>query len=364
MSTPKLTGALPHALSLPQRLATAIHHEIVRACTPGDRLPAMRELAKRYVVSINTVGAALDLLAADGTVEKRHGSGVYVSEQAPRRIGILSELDLMNPAIGPYFRGVAGHAKRLLEARGYESRLYVGNQRPALVESDTVTCPQFWDDLHAGHLHGAVLIDVPSTDAWAGRVLRAPVPLVGHHSGYTVEPDFRGIIRSAVAQLCAQGCRRLGLIAWADPAPFVEAVAALGLETHDSWIVRDAHPGVAGAGWEGFRDIWSSTATHPDGLLILDDVLFTDAQFAMLQLRLRVPDDLRVVVQCTAGSPPRTSLPVHLLSVDPAEAAERLVDMLEARLAGQDPPPTVHHLAFRDEQAPQYAELPATSAPA
>jgi DNA-binding transcriptional MocR family regulator len=46
----------------------------------GDRLPSSRELVERHRVSPITVSRAIALLAQDGVVESRPGSGTYVSE--------------------------------------------------------------------------------------------------------------------------------------------------------------------------------------------------------------------------------------------------------------------------------------------
>jgi GntR family transcriptional regulator, transcriptional repressor for pyruvate dehydrogenase complex len=45
---------------------------------PGDRLPSTRELSERFAVTTPTLREALRGLEATGTIEIRHGSGVYV----------------------------------------------------------------------------------------------------------------------------------------------------------------------------------------------------------------------------------------------------------------------------------------------
>lgn len=50
---------------------------------PGDRLPSVRQLARRLQLHPNTISAVYQELAARGWVEQRPGSGVYVRPQLP-----------------------------------------------------------------------------------------------------------------------------------------------------------------------------------------------------------------------------------------------------------------------------------------
>ena len=65
----------------------SLHEQIVRQVTlgvlsgelaPGERLPSIRELARRFKVHSNTVSAAYQQLSAERWVEHKRGSGVYV----------------------------------------------------------------------------------------------------------------------------------------------------------------------------------------------------------------------------------------------------------------------------------------------
>jgi DNA-binding transcriptional regulator YhcF (GntR family) len=49
---------------------------------PGQRLPSIRELARRHKIHSNTVSAAYRQLAKTGWVQVRKGSGVYARSQA------------------------------------------------------------------------------------------------------------------------------------------------------------------------------------------------------------------------------------------------------------------------------------------
>lgn len=60
---------------LSRRVLDLIRYEGLR---PGDRLPSVRELSERFATASPTMRGALGRLQANGVVEIRHGSGVYV----------------------------------------------------------------------------------------------------------------------------------------------------------------------------------------------------------------------------------------------------------------------------------------------
>ena len=82
-----------------------IHDEIHEAIdagrwVPGDRIPAERELADQFGVSRMTLRQAIMLLVDEGILERRVGSGTFVSEQKVQEHlnGITSFTDLMADA--------------------------------------------------------------------------------------------------------------------------------------------------------------------------------------------------------------------------------------------------------------------------
>jgi DNA-binding LacI/PurR family transcriptional regulator len=352
-------GQKPIRTPVAEQVAGLLKAEIARL-KPGDRLPGMHELRRRYEVSINTVGMALALLQQEGVVVRRNGNGVFVADRAPRRIGILSELDLFDSRISPQWRSLAGALKSSLEAAGHISQVYIGNAEPGPGASDEPTCPRFWEDAAAGRLDGAVIIDLPSNDAWYTRVRGCPIPVVGAMTPYTVTHDVAAITREAVARLAAQGCRRLGFIAWHGEAAFVEAVKNHGLTPCDAWVRADLDPASRGSGWEEFREIWSAPE-KPDGLVILDDMLFADAQLALFEMGVRVPEQVRLAVATSRNASPPTRVPLTAFESDPAELAAELVALLRQRLAGELTAPVTRYLPFREVAVQPAEERPVIS---
>lgn len=79
---------MKHQLSakLPDQLAQRLERDIVQGrYRPGQRLPAEREFAQSLGASRSALREALGQLAERGLVQRRHGSGTWVSDQPDAR---------------------------------------------------------------------------------------------------------------------------------------------------------------------------------------------------------------------------------------------------------------------------------------
>jgi len=335
-------------LRLPEQIARQLQADITTNRKPGDRLPTVMELASKFDVSKHSITNALEILARSGFINKRQGRGVFVAERKTSwRVGILSELDLFDMRISHQWRALAGAVKLRLEELGATPLFYLGNAVGGPAASDVPTCPQFWDDVAAGRLDGAVILNVPSVGVWEERIGNCPIPVVGTQTGFEARPDNVGIITAGVKRLAARGCRRLGLLAWHSEGIFRQVMRECGLVANEVWIRTDIDPVVRGAGWDEFREIWLA-AEKPDGLLILDDMLFLDAQLAMIELGVRVPEDLQLAVLTNRDASLTVRLPINAFEIDPAEQAAALVGMLIQRLEGKRLAPVKKLLSFHE----------------
>ncbi|GAA0364807.1 PLP-dependent aminotransferase family protein [Actinoallomurus spadix] len=80
-------------------LAQELRAEIARL-RPGDRLPSSRSLMSRHQVSPVTVARAIRLLAAEGLLVARPGSGTYVAERPRPAPAEPADLDWQAVALG------------------------------------------------------------------------------------------------------------------------------------------------------------------------------------------------------------------------------------------------------------------------
>ncbi len=102
---------------------------------PGEKLPSTRELARRFKIHQNTVSAAFRELAADGVVEFRKGSGVFVAQPAdgasrPRLEDIFSQFFDRAASHGYSRQEIEDHLRERLQPQRRTGLL--------LIESDPV----------------------------------------------------------------------------------------------------------------------------------------------------------------------------------------------------------------------------------
>ena len=338
-------------LSLAERTVEQLRERIRSGYKPGDCLPPLRKLCDTMGVSLNTLRAALALLAREGRVEIRHGEGVFVRAPAQQpRIGVLSELNLLLPT-SAYHRNLANETLLILRERGMTPYLFCGTVQPG-ESPEEPTCPEFWEAATHHRLDGAIILNAPCNDPWYLRVEETTLPAVGAHTVYAVpHADVRMVVVPGLHALARHGARRIALLA-ASPVQvgplFERTVRELGLSTDPRWIVGEFNPELPGVGWDEFRQIWLAANEKPDGILITSDLLFSGAAQAIRELRIDVPGQLRVATHANRGvAAPWPPLAHVRIEFDPRDFALALVHLLELRLAGKRPPAVLPEVQYR-----------------
>ena len=329
---------------LHEEIAAVLRQEITRSRRAGDRLDSEAKLAQRFSVSGVTIREALLALTKDGLIQRRHGSGTYVKERVDdRHVAVLIELDISHPRISYVYLRVPQQVRRVLERNGYRVKLYVGQVSPTERPSEP-TYPDFIEDVLQEKIRGVVVIATRPHPSWIEPLRRQSVPVVGHPLEYShvVNVDMENLVRLAVERLIEAGRRKLAWLGWSPPwfpsttlPVFKQSLQQHGVPVHEEWISVGLHPSAPGAGWEEFREIWTARAEKPDGLIVADDVLFRDAAAAILDVGVRVPEQLMVITHANKGSGMLCPFPVARMEIDPDEYAEAMGQMLIGLMKGE-----------------------------
>src|SRR6185369_4287878 len=125
---------------------------------PGDRIDTVRNLAKRYQVSVNTIGAAISILAREGLIDARPGRGMRVREvRDTRHVGVVLAMDVFASNVSYFWRRVPQQVIRGLREHGYRTRFYGGDVRPGYDDTDQAITDVI-EDIDDERVRGLVLL--------------------------------------------------------------------------------------------------------------------------------------------------------------------------------------------------------------
>jgi len=332
----------PSHLPLHLQVAERIRRDIADL-EPGTKLWSEAALARRLDVSVFTVREALSLLAVQGYVERRPRSGTYVGNHRQRQaVGILCGVDITHPRASYFYRRLVHRLRTDLEDLELPVRIYIGRAAPG--SGDGLMCNEFWEDVAEHRLAAAVRVATPQDDQWTHRLDREGVAWFPRPNGFEVWQDYPGLIREGLAYLRDNGCRRIAVVGW----PGVEAAAgsrlrdlraSLEAEMDPKRFKTDLRIGSTGAGWDAVMELWTGSTDKPDGLLVCDDVLFSEAAQGLAALGVRVPEDLLVASHATAGDSDLVPFPMLRLEFNADEHARLLAEHVAAVVSGRTPEP-------------------------
>lgn len=342
---------------LHRKIYGLLRREIITKMKAGDLLESQNELARRFGVSFPTVREALSILAEDGVIERRRGSGTIVLDpHANQHVAILSELDITHPRAGYHFRRLAQQLRQWFDDRDFRVRLYIGRIEPGTNDNAVwddpargSSSPEFIEELEGGRIR-AVISVAGISKLLQRRLQDAGIPVVGNDSWLPcwVNTDLRDLVHLGIDHLLAMGRRKLAFLSWGDPKIILDAMRERDLQLNVQWLRTDLPPDSPGAGWEQFREIWSSPGDDkPDGLLVTDDVLFGDALHAIIDSHVRVPEEMAIVTHMSGGAGFWAPFPVAQLETDPDAMAAEMGSMLVQLMDGQMPVPPRRVLGVR-----------------
>jgi GntR family transcriptional regulator, arabinose operon transcriptional repressor len=272
----------------------------------GQRLPSESELGKIFSTSRLTVNRALRELQLSGLIERRVGSGSYVS--ATKRLDL--SFGLLIPDLGdteifePICRGIA-------EVQTEQRHVLLWGRSPADAAAMEAQARESCRQWVAAKVAGAFFAPLELTDkkdAVNSRIARlfetAGIPLILIDRDLVPYPqrsdyDLIGIDNRRAGYVLTEhmlqtGCKRLIFVGRHRAAPscvaravgFREAVQDVGAEFRDEFVLHESDP----TNVDQVRSIMKDL--RPDGIVCSND--FTAAQLmrSLDALSIRVPTDV------------------------------------------------------------------------
>ena len=351
MRTRKIKSATIH-----EQLVEILRKEIRTKYKVGDQIESLSQLAKRFGISPLTARIAVVTLTEEGLIERRPGSGCYVIDRRQGKpVGVYVAFDVFQPQVSFFFRQLTGQLRAELEQQGLRVQFYVETTMPGAETNEH--CLEFVEDIKAGRLAGAAVIGLWPMPWWTGPVEKSQIPVVGIKFNdeplpsyqHAVVLNYPAMVADAIRHILKSGRRRIAILGWQsgrnglqwfdDHAPVArQLLDAEGVSLRPEWIRGDLHPNMIGAGWEEFREIWSVHVEKPDALVVCDDILFRDVIPAIMELGIRVPEELLVVTHANKGSNIVCPFPVVRLEYDPDRVAKAMASMLTKLIQREELP--------------------------
>ncbi len=189
--------------------------ELVAVANVGDRLPSERDLSERWGVARMTLRRAVDSLVSEGIVERRHGSGTYVTPQPfARLLGLTSfSQDMRDRGLAPSSRLLAFRALPADATLAAQLRIPVGDEvlsftRLRLASHDPMAVETVW--LPARFVPG---LEQTELDGSLYELLSDRYRIITGAAKVSIEPVMpEPRIRELLAIASDQACLRIRMI--------------------------------------------------------------------------------------------------------------------------------------------------------
>lgn len=349
------TGQRPATKEIAAHLRTLIKSG---GLASGTGIPSTKDLAAAWGVFPNTVKLALDPLVKEGLLDRRQNRGTFVLDghRKIRRLGIYENFGAIAPADRDFLVSLQIELARVLEKQNAELKVWVDSKKSpkSLPENLIEACrKREVDGVVASHPSKEILKAMKSL----------PVPFAALTSYLDcqarVEFLYADLVENAVRRLAERGARRVGVISNVIPEAatetanrqdvshfyevFAETAASLGLETRPDWVIhpasRKANLEIEHFGYEAIKALWKQPK-RPDGVFIFPHTAVRGSLTALLELGVKIPEELKLVAHGNIETPILSPYPVDWITSSSREIVQAMVKQIQSVLDGNPAKPT------------------------
>lgn len=313
---------------------------------PGEKLPSEEQLLAELQVSRTTLRDALNTLANDNMIVRRHGIGTFVAQNIKvSQIALLSTTEGLTSKQGVFHRLLLDELNRLISELEYRPVLSVG---PGTTFEEQVAYMPVFSGSNIKDVSG--VITQTNLGAFEEQLAQQGVHVVNVSSAvpygrYSVVTDYAQITDIAVNMLRERGFEDFALM-YTDEAGIPGSdmewqiydklnrlmQAAVGGNT-DRLIPVKYTPDLELA-YNEFK-AWWSRADRPKAIFFYDDALCDVATQAILELGIDVPEELAIITLKNVGRSFHFPVPLTGVGVDPKRIAYCAWDMLHSLINNQ-----------------------------
>lgn len=312
----------------------------------GERLPGEESMLSELRVSRSTFREALTSLSSDGIIVRKHGSGTYITS-TPRvgTVTVLVQADALSLPMSHFPHAVIESARECMQVSGYRPVLEVayGDATEELAASIRLSDKPILKET-VGVLSYMSLGPLESWLEDSGIPSVAIEGMVATSKNVALLDSY-GAMRMAADLLRSHGYGDFALMYFdyggSSKQKLVEDIHITEICRMQKSLVEFDESRLISVPWSPnmeatytiFKDWWARP-NRPSSILFSDDSLFDVASRAILELGIKVPEELAIVTHANIGR--QFHFPVQVTSVgyDPAETARIAWEILHRRING------------------------------
>lgn len=345
--------------SIRQQVANYIRQQIQSGkMEAGRKLPSSQQLSKTWGVAESSINAAMATLVKEGLLHRTRKRGTFVARrsQALTEVGIYLVYDVWHDPAAAFRRTLVSEIGQQLRAQGVLLDVWVD---PRPVEQHATPWPELVRAAEQRQIQAVILPNPSGSECpW---VAQLPIPAVEIGNSALMRNcvclDASYGAKLAAEELSRLGCRSAGMISVANPQSvdqctdsstsiklFRRQSQMSGMTVCDDWFV---HPAEFGSGEEvpegqserfGYEAMkrFLAMPDRPDGVYIYHDLVARGALTAVLENRIAVPDELKLVLYRNKEIYWLCPVNAAFVEISVAQTATAMIEMLKARLSGEE----------------------------
>ncbi|MGE9289790.1 MAG: substrate-binding domain-containing protein, partial [Puniceicoccales bacterium] len=288
-----------------------------------------------------TVQEAFAALAREGLIGSRPRTGTMVLRQRPIPTTVAVYFGGNITQGNSFYYALNSTIFRELEQQGLEPRLFIDSRKEE--ECDTA-CPHLERAIARHEIHGVIgLMLTPQRVQWLNRL---EVPSMHFASGdhpNRVTLDRKRLYRDGIDQLKRRGCQRIAVLphpsslggAYVDLFRLASDVQEVELLGSEDYRILKNYETQAEFAYVTFRERWKKGKV-PDGLLIYPDVCAQGVISAILELQIRVPEELKLVLHMNDEMSYHCPLKVDWIQTKVRSLASAMIGNLNSLMKGEE----------------------------
>jgi len=311
---------------------------------PGQRMPTWDTLEVEYKIGRPTLMRVLARLKQDGLVTADSTRGTFVAERPPHlyRYALVFPEGPGQPGWNRFWDGLDGDAANLQRTTPREIPCFYWTEP----HPDNDSFLRLLREARSARLGGVIIVGGRTlAEASVIEQVALPAVLVQAEPSTTGSPtiyvDEDSFIEQSLGSLRAEGRRRPAIITNVIMSfeRMMDRLAEYGLSSKPAWLqgVHTSHPWWAGQIVKLLLD--PGQAERPDALIITDDNLADAAVAAIVELGLRVPQELSIVTHSNFTHPIAPVVPMLRLGYDTRKLLLLACDAIDALREHKPVPP-------------------------